>query len=415
MTATFQLDGQEFTALNGGPVFTPDTACRYALALSLPRRVGSPGEQVALQHVAALLERFGFAVERQAFRFADTLAVLLPLEILLGQALVLATLWVRAGHPWASLALAGLLVLLLALSSPLNAKARSCSIDPGPDEPAAAWSGLFRRLGPRRSAANLVARLPGSSARQDLPQLVLAAHYDSKSQRLPLAVRMALFALAIGGSAVFAALTGLSLAAPALAAGLPILAGIVIASGALLLALGSGNASPGAIDNASGVGVALHLAERLAAERALSSKLSITILVTGAEELGAIGALAYLRRHGEHLRRRAHAAGLYILNFDGPGVEGRLCLVGRGSLAGLVREACRELGYPLVGGRLPGALLDHEPFTAQGFQAVSLIGIGRASLAVHTPGDTPSRLGLGGFRQAGEVGLRSIEKIAQIE
>ena len=121
------------------------------------------------------------------------------------------------------------------------------------------------------------------------------------------------------------------------------------------------------------------------------------------------------------LRREAETSGLYVFNFDGPGVEGKLYLVGGDErrdgvhphrLGSLVRESCRELGLPL--GRLLtlGALFDHIPFAQRGLDAVSLVAIGKATWSIHTTGDAVDKLAASGFRNAGEVALRVIEKLA---
>ena len=115
--------------------------------------------------------------------------------------------------------------------------------------------------------ANVVARVPARAGATARPALLLVAHSDSKSQALPLVARMALIAVA-SLAALVLLLTilrpwMLALTSAAAVAGL-----VAIFTGVPLLFLlmaGSGNASPGAIDNASGAGLVLHLAECLCA------------------------------------------------------------------------------------------------------------------------------------------------------
>jgi hypothetical protein len=57
-------------------------------------------------------------------------------------------------------------------------------------------------------------------------------------------------------------------------------------------------------------------------------------------------------------------------------------------------------------------MFDHIPFARCGFDAVSLMAVGRASWAVHTPGDSADKLHVRGFEQAGRVAWRVIEKLA---
>jgi Zn-dependent M28 family amino/carboxypeptidase len=122
---------------------------------------------------------------------------------------------------------------------------------------------------------------------------------------------------------------------------------------AALLLVKVGNASPGAIDNASGVGTVLHLAECLTArpdpsanpEQALDNRIGVTLLITSAEEFGLLGAAAYLKQHASRLRQHAESGGLYVLNFDGVGVDGSLYYTDAPArspsrLVNLLREAC---------------------------------------------------------------------------
>jgi hypothetical protein len=77
-----------------------------------------------------------------------------------------------------------------------------------------------------------------------------------------------------------------------------------------------------------------------------------------------------------------------------------------------VRAACSELQISLGKFSLPGAMFDHTPFARCGFDAVSLMAVGRASWAVHTPGDSADKLHVRGFEQAGRVAWRVIEQLA---
>jgi Zn-dependent M28 family amino/carboxypeptidase len=247
---------------------------------------------------------------------------------------------------------------------------------------------------------------------------------------MPIVVRVTLFVAAIGGGVSFAGLTLVGLLFPVL---LPVanLAGMLAMITALplavLLLVKAGNASPGAIDNASGVGTVLHLAECLTAHpdpsassgQALDNRLRVTILITSAEEFGLLGVAAYLQQNESRLRQHTQLGGLYILNFDGVGVDGSLYYTDAparspGRLVNLLREACGELGIPMRKYSLPGALFDHMPFAQRGFDAVSLTTIGRATRFVHTPGDSADKLDARGFEQAGRVALRVLEKLGNL-
>jgi hypothetical protein len=407
--------------------FDAQVALSYARAISRPRRVGCREDEKVAGEIAAWLEQSGYQVERQPFQFSTAPTRFITLEVLAGLLLILMAFWARRFGAWAEALPAAMLLLLMVAIGPINRLVEANSVAPDPAAPVSRWSAICLRMGVRRTTANLVAMRPDLPDDPALPHLYLVAHYDSKSQWMPLAIRIALFTAAIIGSTSFAGLILLGLAGPALAFAANVAGVVTVGAGLPLLFLGAGNASPGAIDNASGVGVVLHLAECLARRSDLFVKARVTVLMTSAEELTLGGAFAFVRRNEDRLRRQAESGRLYILNLDGPGVDGKLYMVSpsrrlesyaspasHANLASLVRAACSELQISLGKFSLPGAMFDHIPFARCGFDAVSLMAVGRASWAVHTPGDSADKLHIRGFEQAGRVAWRVIEKLADL-
>ena len=401
--------------------FIPETALNYAASISRPRLVGSGVDEVVAQEIADRLTQFGYQVERQPFRFSTAFNTFLRLEILAGLLLILITGWAQGVTGWAAIISAVLIVALFLLIGPVNRRVQAGSVAPDSGPPVSRWSALCLWIARQYSAVNLVASLPDRQDDSMRPHLYLVAHSDSKSQRMPLVVRIALFVVVIVGSLAFAGLTLLQIALPGLAGISMVVGAAALVAGVPLLFLDLGNASPGAIDDASGVGVVLHLAECLAQRPELRSAVNLTILIPSAEELAVMGATACALRNARTLRRQAEAGGLHILNFDGVGVDGKLYLVGGDDqpgkpqairLARPIKEACAELGVPLGRFTLPGALFDHIPFAQRGFDAMSLIAIGRATWTIHTPGDSVDKLHVQGFERAGNITLKVIEKLA---
>ena len=74
-------------------------------------------------------------------------------------------------------------------------------------------------------------------------------------------------------------------------------------------------------------------------------------------------------------------------------------------------DACAELNLPPKRFGFSGALFDHIPFAQRGFDAISLITVGRASRSVRTPQDSIDQLHVRGFDQAGRAALRVIEQM----
>ncbi len=401
--------------------FNPETARNYAEAVAYQRAVGTRGEQDARTQLAEQLKSIGLRVEHQPVHFSTALGVFLSLEILLSQLLIIAALGLSMLNQALGLIPAVLLGLLIASTGPLNRSVQRNAFAPRQGETPSWWGRQCYSLGTRYTSANLLASFPKSSSNRHLPHLVLVAHSDSKSQRIPLVVRIALFVVSIGGSLLFAALTLLGFLSPWFTNISLVVAVIVLLSSIPLLFLDFGNASPGAIDNASGIGLVLHLAEVLAQDSRVHKRLKISVLISAAEELATMGALAYVQENKVSLHEQAKT-GLHIFNFDGPGVDGNLYLVDprKGSAADagsdlpdLIRGACTKLGIKLRGFGLPGALFDHMPFSDAGFDAASLIAIGAHTRHIHSANDSADKLDTRGFDQAGQVAMEVISRMAK--
>lgn len=387
--------------------FDPNRALSYAKELSTPRLAGTPGEHQAAALIEARLQGAGWQVQRLPFAFSARAEGFLKAGLLLGLLLAGAQ---SLPPRWPALRLPASALLLLLLGGLPRAYARMRRRQVQPLEGGAAPHPAL----PKR-AENLHARLPGAGG-EDLPLLILMAHYDSKSQNLPLQVRVACFSLASLGALACALLSPLGLLRPALLPLARAAGAATLLAGLPLLTLRVGNASPGASDNASGAGLVLHLAEVLAGVCAqqpeLLGRLRVECLFTSAEELGLLGALAFIQGRSRSLRRQAQGAGLQVLNFDGVGVQGELYLMGS-SAGGDLERALRAGAGRLKRFRLPGALYDHLPFAALGLEAETLAVIGPASAAVHTPADGPHLLHPEGFRLAGEAALAAIAALAE--
>ncbi len=223
--------------------------------------------------------------------------------------------------------------------------------------------------------ANLEARRGGE------PHVWLVAHLDSKSQRYPLAVRVAgawLTMLTWGLLLITSAAAAAGYSWPhrwwIWAAG--------VAGGGLLALASAGNESPGAVDNASGVAAVLAAAERLGAAAPLG------VLITDAEEAGLAGAHAWAHRK---------ATGIAI-NCDtiDDGGDFMLLTSGRrpGALCAAAGRAARGTGVPLRIRRLPqGVLTDGVALARAGWPCATLSrATARTLLRIHTPRDSVEML-----------------------
>ncbi|MBW3553775.1 MAG: Zn-dependent exopeptidase M28 [Gemmatimonadetes bacterium] len=241
----------------------------------------------------------------------------------------------------------------------------------------------------RIDSANLLFRKPGSR-----PAWIVMAHRDSKSQLAPTALRTA--ALITAGVAWLAlvVLAGMWIAGDAYRLpGTAMTAGVILSVCGLVLALSwASNASPGALDNASGVAALLATAGRV------GSGGDVAFLITDGEELGLAGAR-------DVARRLPPVQG--VINVEGLDDGGTFIVAEghgwrrRGSapqLAAALLTAGRALDLPVHRRKLPLSLLvDHLPVARAGIPSLTLLrGSWKSLMRVHRPGDDLSRLGCDG-------------------
>jgi hypothetical protein len=230
-----------------------------------------------------------------------------------------------------------------------------------------------------------------------------------QSQTMFVALRLA---LAIGALALLA---GLGLEAPQLLIWGVALAGSVVGGGWVLTELLNqlawrGEYSPGAHDNASGVGVVLALAQHFSQHPPV--KVRLGFLFTGAEETGLHGAMAFaaaLKPGGP----------TQVLNFDMVGAGDTLGVVmGDGTLWPLrtdaqlnarllrARPGIRRLWYTLRSG-------DFLPFLRRGLRATSLqtSGSAEAELGYHTVHDTLEVIETAALELTAQTVVRAVQDV----
>lgn len=380
---------------DGGQRVAGRTLLEEVRRFTYPRGSGGPGELGAGEDVAAELRAAGLDVHREAFRASRTaLPRLRFFAHGIGAAALAAVGVSSASHPGAAavLALAGL-----------------------------AWmaaAGRWNRRVERAFDTGAMIRSDNvegiRAGRGDRPvRVVVMAHRDTKSSLWPTFVPafvLLLCAASMLGAAVW--LGAIALAggvAPSLAAPAWILAALLLVAGVNP----SGDASPGAMDNASGVAVLLAAARTLPKEDALRDA-ELRFLCTGAEEIGLAGAMRWIQAHGEEL----DAERTLFVNVDSVGVGTRILAADvRGTAPGgvpaatLLRNAAREAGVPLrILSMLPAAGVDTMPIASRGFATVTLLGevTGRAAWRIHSARDTADHLNEEGLQRA----LRLVRQLA---
>ncbi|MEX2682861.1 MAG: M28 family metallopeptidase, partial [Candidatus Sigynarchaeota archaeon] len=241
--------------------------------------------------------------------------------------------------------------------------------------------------------------------------VVFMAHHDTKSQSLTALQRIACFVGYAVTLLVSLALFAIVAIIDVSTSGTPMQAqgrgtigmlNLVAASSvvaftcfAVPLALNKiGNASPGSLDNASGIAAIYMLAKAIKAHPFRS--VEARFLITGAEELGLFGAKDYVAKHGAGLPPES----TWVINFDTMGCIGGKVEVLESTglpvprkvsplLSRLARDAARDLGHEYSGIYLPiGAATDRMVFSRKGIEGIDF-GCRRGASVIHTSRDAP--------------------------
>jgi hypothetical protein len=260
----------------------------------------------------------------------------------------------------------------------------------------------------RRHSVNLEAVRPPSP---DTPPTVwLVAHLDSKSQLVPMLVRILGVLLCIAAWVTLLVLWAATMAAP-VPKPLFVATALCSALGALpLIGTLVGSLGHGALDNASGV------ATILSATDYLDPTLPIGLLVTSAEELGLAGARAWIHRKGNDKPTNGRSSRTITINCDGIDDHGRLVCMLPKHLARRLRDPLSTAGRaasvtPVIRGILPGVLVDAIAWTQAGFPALTVSRGEWHSLArVHTRDDDLRHMTGAGIDEAAKF----IAKLAEV-
>jgi hypothetical protein len=243
------------------------------------------------------------------------------------------------------------------------------------------------------------------------PTVWLVAHVDSKSQTIPMLLRIAgvvgvisglvglLFTFVVGS--VSAAMGNVELAS-ALDIPVVLLTTVVVVSSVPLGLCWIGNRSPGALDNASGVAAVLIAAEA-------TSRNGIGVAITSAEELGLAGSRDFAAR------RDAGVA----LNCDTVDDAGEfVAMRSRGSRGSATADALvaasRALRIEVRQRRtLPGVVTDATALSLAGWDVVTLSRGNLQTLSrVHTSRDSPERINGIGIALAARLLTATIEELS---
>jgi peptidase M28-like protein len=335
-----------------------------------PRFAGSAEEALTRAKCRNVLERVGFSCRELPFEYSQWPGRWGPPVAAAIQAatiLIVARTAVNRG-PLTALAVgAALLSGLMFVSS--DAKRR--------------WVARFPWQ--RAQSANL-------EARRGNPSVWLVAHLDSKSQTVPMLIRIASsVTLAVLTTAAFVAVLLSLVGLNGVRSVWPVLeiAAVVGALPSMLCFVR--NDSPGALDNASGV------AALLIACQSPSAPHNLGVVITSGEELGLAGARAWAAEAGPEIS---------VINCDTLDDAGGWRCMYTGSRPDRITVAAEtigaKLGLKLIVGRLiPGILADSMAFTDRGIESVTISRGTLSTLArIHTRRDNSTALAGSGVADA---------------
>ena len=385
--------------------YDAERAYHHITQLAFPRLVGSAGEAEAQDYIVQQFKASGLDVSWEPFSFTKFPAEVLPrIFSVLFVPVVLSVPWFGARFP-IPVCLACLLSLSVAMFFTQWHKR---------------FEGLYD-VGKRHRTENIIAT--NDRKRDDnIPAFLFVAHYDSKSQVLPIAVRAVSYGTAIISLAVLTIVMVVKVGTGIWFPDYMVwgIAGITTFCLLLLQINLTQNLSPGAFDNASSVGVMLEIARVVMANDA---KKSVTFLAAGAEEYGMCGALRYVQAHADEYDRE----NTFVINLDGLGVGNGVNIVTRYGippvqttrvLTDLFQASGESLGIQVSERYLPiGVGLDSIPIASRGFETVTLTAgdVGRAALKVHSKRDKSNLLSVESLQQVGELIVDVIERTTATE
>ncbi len=374
--------------------FDPKDAESVVNGLNFPRLPGFEGSKRGVAVITDIFSKAGINMVSEPF-IASKMMFGQMLQIEMAATIVVA--WIMVAIAWLSPAWNLAIVLATIVAVTLAVRALS--------------SGTTKPVTNGIATCNLTCSIPPLEAKRGT--VIYMAHHDTKSQTLAALQRVICFvgwaATILAGLGIFAIMGVLHLLIiggampPSGQYALDVLNlvadGVVIALTCCTIPLAFnkvGNASPGALDNASGVSVVYLIGKQLRAHPFKS--LEARLVINGAEELGLFGAKDYVAKHGGELDR----ASTWVINIDTIGCKGAVTEVWDTMgfpiprkvspfLSKVAHDAASSLGHDILHQYLPfGAATDRMVFSRIGYDGIDFGNRGSAML-IHTRRDTPDR------------------------
>jgi hypothetical protein len=361
-----------------------DNAYRITEELSFPRLIGSEGEKRAIQSVINEFQKAGYqTVLREKFKTSFYNWILIRfLFIPIGFLIILMSISIYI-NPFLTIAIT---LINFFITSRALKMATSSKIK------------LMKDSNKNYETENIYVNLKNNNAQK---KIVLMAHWDSKSQVFPSSFRILIFIVSVFGFlSLFMIYLILSIIQLIINFRLLLLNHILLSITIIIVSISllnyfnkTGNNSPGAYDNASGVGVVIELA-RFFKVNPLKN-INFIFLCTSSEELNLGGSKNFIHTH----KSEFDSKNSYFINFDLIGGSELIRIItsfgiprkiSSKKLNKLFLESAEELNINAKDVYLPtGAWSDYMPIVQEGFDACWIASQPGLKL-VHTKKDTMS-------------------------
>lgn len=363
--------------------FNANEAMDIVRKLSFPRLIGSDGEAKAIQLTESLFNKIKLPLKREEFnatKFWMSFASQAGTFIIMLLTGLMVFLSVKA-PAWNLFLISCIIIIAIICMRKMSGKSD------------------LKVIGKKLRTANLVAKIPAKKS--VIGKVIFMGHHDSKSQVLTTIQRTIGFTIGGAGLVIaliaFAAIGILSL----YNIYLPVLSVIGYAGSGLMIVCAIHlsfnflqNKSLGALDNASSIASLYEIAKYFKANPLRNCEM--WFVITGAEEVGMMGAQAFFREHKSELDPET----TYIINYDMAGRKG--CEVEYIEKSGfpipsptcprlnnLAKTIAKQYNYSIKGFYLPiGAATDAGALRSRGLNAMDFINK-KASYETHSRKDVP--------------------------
>jgi hypothetical protein len=382
-----------------------ENAYRITERLAFPRLIGSEGEKKAIDIVLDEFRKAGYdSIHRD--KFATSFYVWRAIRFLflpIGCCLILLAISFYI-NPWSTLIMIGVNAFV---ASRALGMATTSEIK------------LMKNEEKNYETENIYVNLKNNNSKG---RVVFMAHWDSKSQLFSSSMRITIIIIAaLGAIMILLLYLTLSIIQIFVHYRIPVLNHILLAISIAVSIIGllnslnkTGNNSPGAYDNAGGVGVVIELASYF--KNDTINNLDFTFLCTSSEELNLGGIKNYLKKHKDNFDKNS----TYFINLDLIGGKEYIRIitsfgiprkVSSKKLNELFVNSASELNIKTKDIYLPtGAWSDYMPVVQEGFEACWIASQPGLKL-VHTKEDDMSIVSKDSMKKTLNLCIEVVKKL----